>query len=502
MTLKARMLVAMAVVAGFLVAASWIVTSITSSYLIDQVDHQLGRFASGPRGSGPRVPPPGGDVGPGSSPAPGTPDAGAFSSVYAGIMVDGELETRLSPGRGTTAVAVPRLGAADARRLARDGGIETVNSNVDGSRYRVAAGVDADGNLVVLGMPLDDVDATVDRLIVTEAISTTSVLLVLGLILWWVLRLGVRPVRRMTESAVTIAGGDLSHRVPEEAPGTEAHELGVALNTMLERIESAFAERAATEERLRRFVADAPHELRTPVTTVRGYAELFRLGGLDDPYRLDAAMARTEAESVRMGRLVEDLLTLARLDRDLPASEQPVALDRIVADAVDDFRVRHPQHPVTARIEPATVSGDPDRLHQVVLNLLTNAAIHTPDGTEVEVEVGVVGGGDRVRLAVRDHGPGLAPDVADRAFERFWRADPSRSRASGGSGLGLSIVAAIVGSMHGTVRLAQPGEGTGLLAEVEFTAARGPSTRSDRCSAETAHRTRRWDGPGPSARRG
>ncbi len=465
MTLKARMLVAMAVIAGFLIAAAWIVTGITSSYLLDQVDTQLVRFSTGPGGAGPRVPPQGGSDPPQSSPQP-APDAGAFSSVYAGVVVDGTLETRLSPGRGADTGSVPRVDADEIEKLLRSREVETVGSSVSGSRYRVTARVNGDGDVVVLGMPLDDVDATIDRLVLTEVITTTAVLLVLGLILWWVLRLGVRPVRRMTEAAATIAAGDLSHRVPEEAPGTEAHDLGVALNTMLERIEVAFAERAATEDRLRRFVADASHELRTPVTTVRGYAELYRLGGLDDPDRLDAAMARTEMESIRMGRLVEDLLTLARLDQSQPGEERPVRLDRVAVDAVSDLRVRHPDHPVTERTVPVTVLGDIDRIHQVVANLLTNAAVHTPPGTAIEVEVAVVA--DRARLVVRDHGPGLDAEAAAQAFERFWRADPSRSRASGGSGLGLSIVAAIVGSMGGTVRLAHPDDGTGTAAVVEL----------------------------------
>lgn len=479
------MLVGMALIAAFLIVASWLVTRITSTYLLDQVDTQLVRFASGPGGNGPRVPPPGGSVPPAgsqssgsqSSGSPSARDAGAFSSVYAGVLVDGVLETRLSPGKGTVGSATPRITAAEATQLVSSGGVETVDSTVGGTRYRVTARVNSDGDVVVLGMPLDDVDATIGRLVVTEAIATTSVLLVLGLILWWVLRLGVRPVRRMTEAAATIAAGDLSHRVPEEAPGTEAHELGVALNTMLERIEAAFAERAATEDRLRRFVADASHELRTPVTTVRGYAELYRIGGLADPDQLDAAMARTEAESIRMGRLVEDLLTLARLDQGQPGEDVPVALDRVVADAVADLRVRHPEHPVTERLDSATVIGDPDRLHQVVANLLTNAAVHTPAGTQVDVDLTSLDG--KVRLVVRDHGPGLDDQAAARAFERFWRSDPSRSRASGGSGLGLSIVAAIVGSMGGTVRLEHPDDGAGTLAVVEL-----PAVAPDRSPSE------------------
>lgn len=460
----------MAVVAVVLIAASWTVTRTTSDYLLDQVDAQLIRFASGPGGDGPRVPPPGSP--PSSESRPPSSSAVDFSSVYAAVVVGDTLEERLSPGHVANDIGAPRIDAATAVRLASEDTVETVDSTVDGERYRVTAVVGDSGEVIVMGMPLDSVDAAIDRLVVTEVIATISVLLVLGIILWWVLRLGVRPVRRMTEAATTIAAGDLSQRVPEEAPGTEAHGLGVALNTMLGRIEAAFDERVASEERLRRFVADASHELRTPVTTVRGYAELYRLGGLTDPDRLDAAMTRTEAESIRMGRLVEDLLTLARLDQGQTGESAPIALDQLVVDAVEDLRVRHPAHAVTLRAEPVTIIGDADQIHQVAANLLTNAAVHTPPGTGVDVEVSV--DGDHARLVVRDHGPGMDEESATHAFERFWRADPSRSRSSGGSGLGLSIVASIVASVGGSVRLERPVDGVGTAAVVEFPIADGP----------------------------
>lgn len=473
MTLKVRLLIAVTVVAGFLLAGSWAVTRTTSSYLFDQVDEQLVRFASGPAGFGPREPPPDQTGAPPSEAAMDSSDPGAYSAVYVGTLTDGELVTRVSPQRGTSPAAVPKVSVRDAERLAGTGAIETFDSSAAGTRYRVTARVGRNGGIVVVGVPLDGVDSTVSRLVRVEALATGIVLAALGLIAWWVLRLGVGPVRRMTAAAATIAAGDLSHRVTEEAPGTEAHDLGVALNTMLERIEDAFAERAATEERLRRFVADASHELRTPITTVRGYAELYRLGGLDDPERLDAAMARTEAETVRMGGLVEGLLTLARMDQGVAVEAVPVDLAGVVTAAAADLRVRHPEHPVSLDVRAATVTGDSDRLHQVVANLLTNAAVHTPPGTAVEVTLRSSPSG--VRLVVRDHGPGLDEVSAVKAFERFWRADPSRSRSSGGSGLGLSIVAAIVGAMGGTVRLDRPAEGTGTAAVVELPVAAQPS---------------------------
>lgn len=459
MTLKRRVLVAMALVAGLLVVAAWTVTRTMSSYLLGQLDEQLVRVASGPSIDDAGMPPPS----PGRGPYPGS-----FSSVYVGSFVDGVLETRVVPARGATPDAVPRISEDRASALAAKRTLDTVGSTASGTRYRVLVRADPGGGLVLVGLPLDDVDATVGRLVVVELVATGVVLAVLALVAWWVLRLGVRPVRRMTVAATTIAAGDLSHRVPEEAPGTEAHDLGVALNAMLERIEAAFAERTASEQRLRRFVADASHELRTPVTTIRGYAELHRLGGLEDPGRLDAAMARTEAEAIRMGGLVEDLLTLTRIDRGEVVEPGVVELEGIVSDAVDDFRVRHPEHPLTADITPVAVIGDADRLHQVVANLLTNAAVHTPAGTAVEVQVSAAG--DRARLVVRDHGPGIEDEAAEKAFERFWRADVSRSRASGGSGLGLSIVAAIVGSLGGSVRLDRPSDGVGVAAVVDLPA--------------------------------
>jgi two-component system OmpR family sensor kinase len=292
------------------------------------------------------------------------------------------------------------------------------------------------------------------------------VLAVLGLVTWWVVRLGVWPVKRMTKMAVAIADGDLSQRVPDVVPGTEAGELGEALNTMLGRIEGAFAERGRSEARLRQFVGDASHELRTPVTTIRGYAELYRTGGLRGEGELDAAMQRTEAEAVRMGSLVEDLLLLARLDQGRPLQREPVDLDVLAREAVRDAVAVDPDHPVTAvTAGGVVVPGDEDRLRQVVTNLVGNARVHTPPGTPVEVRT--FREGERAVLEVADHGPGMPPAVAERAFERFYRADPARSRHQGGSGLGLAIVRATVDASGGTVTLRTAlGQGTTVRVEL------------------------------------
>jgi two-component system OmpR family sensor kinase len=282
-----------------------------------------------------------------------------------------------------------------------------------------------------------------------------------------VIHLGVRPIKSMTATATAIAGGELSHRVPDVAPGTEAGELGTALNSMLGRIEDAFDERSRSEERLRRFVADASHELRTPVTTIRGYAELYRSGGLVAAEELDEALRRTEQEAVRMGRLVEDLLALTRLDQGRPLAAEPVDLAAVASDAGRDARAVAPDRVITIDTAgPLVVSGDDDRLRQVVANVVGNALVHTEPGSPIEIRAEAVPGG-RARLEVVDHGAGMPPEVAARAFERFFRADPSRSRHRGGTGLGLAIVEAAVGAHGGSVELdSAPGRGTTVRIEL------------------------------------
>jgi two-component system OmpR family sensor kinase len=291
-------------------------------------------------------------------------------------------------------------------------------------------------------------------------VATVIVLAVLALAAWWVIRLGVRPIKQMTETATAIAGGELSHRVPDVGPGTEAGELGVALNQMLGRIEQAFQEREQSEERLKQFVADASHELRTPVTTIRGYGELYRLGGLEDQAQLDEAMRRTEQEAIRMGGLVDDLLHLARLDQGRPIEHEPVDIAFLARDAARDAQAVDPDRALDVDPDGAHRGrGDESRLRQVLANLVTNALVHTEPGTPITVRARRVG--DDAVVEVIDRGAGMPPDVAARAFERFYRADPSRSRHRGGTGLGLAIVEATVAAHGGTVALdTAPGRGT------------------------------------------
>jgi two-component system OmpR family sensor kinase len=248
-------------------------------------------------------------------------------------------------------------------------------------------------------------------------------------------------------------------RVPESDPRTEVGSLSRSFNAMLAQIETAFAlreaseaEARASEERMRRFVGDASHELRTPLTSIRGFAELYRSGALPRKADVARAMARVESEATRMGLLVEDLLRLARLDQQRPLEHALVDLAGLVRGAVDSARARDPQRPVTLEVSgrPGVV-GDEPRLAQVVGNLLSNALTHTPAGTPVEVRV-TSSGSDAV-VEVRDHGPGIPAEDRPRVFERFYRADASRTRASGGSGLGLAIVSALVQAHGGSVQL-------------------------------------------------
>jgi two-component system OmpR family sensor kinase len=382
--------------------------------------------------------------------------------VYVGVVDGGTVETVSTPDLFDGDLALPDIDAAAATAAAASADPFTTGAVDSDLRYRVLATTDGrSGEVIVLALPLTDVDSAVDRLVGVAAVATLAVLVVVGAVAWWVIRLGIRPVQRMTETAKAIATGELSHRVPDVARGTEAGELGAALNVMLGRIEDAFDERSRSEDRLRRFVADASHELRTPITTIRGYAELYRTGALGDRDELDAAMRRTEQEAVRMGNLVEDMLALARLDEGRPLQRGPVDLAAIAADAGRDAQAVQPRRVVRVQTDgaPVVVAGDEDRLRQVVANVVGNALVHTDTTAALDIVVRQTDGTGE--LDVTDHGPGMPEADAARAFERFYRADPSRSRHRGGSGLGLAIVAATVDAHGGTVQLrSRLGEGT------------------------------------------
>jgi two-component system, OmpR family, sensor kinase len=371
----------------------------------------------------------------------------------------------------TSGYSVPKL----PKHIA-PGNYLTVAAAKGSQRFRVLATRSPDtlGGTVVVAVPLREMDQTLARLRLVEALVIGGVLLVLGLGAALVVRLGLRPLDRMSATADAIAAGELSRRVEPATTKTEVGRLGLALNAMLGRLEGAFAEREESEDRLRHFVADASHELRTPLASIRGYAELFGMGAARDEADLEKTMKRIEDEAKRMGVLVEDLLTLARLDEVREDERVPVDLAPLARDAAADARVIAPEREISLSAPDGgvTVLGDPDRLRQVLGNLLRNALVHTPDGTPVEVDVRRVGA--EVSLSVRDHGPGLPDGEAEALFERFWRAESGRERGKAGAGLGLAIVAGIVGAHHGSVTAANA-SGGGARFEVLLPASGSPA---------------------------
>ena len=312
------------------------------------------------------------------------------------------------------------------------------------TQYRVEIASVPGGELVIADSTAPT-QSTISSLTHIEILVSTLVMLVLAALVAWMVRLGLKPLEDMTETADAIAMGDLSRRVRFSDERTEVGRLGRALNGMLGQIESAFGLRKESEERLRRFVADASHDLRTPLTSIRGYAELLRKGGFSNESDRRRALGRIEHEAERMSVLVDDLLLLARLDQGRPLAREVVELRPLVADAVDAVRAVEPQRHMSLDAQRAVfVQGDAGRIRQAIDNLLRNAVVHTPPVSAVAVKVVTVG--SAVRLSVADEGPGLSPDEAERVFDRFFQADLSRTGQ--GTGLGLSIVAAIAQS-HG-----------------------------------------------------
>jgi two-component system, OmpR family, sensor kinase len=324
------------------------------------------------------------------------------------------------------------------------------------------------GQTLILAIPIDDVSTTLSQLLQLELFISLAVVAATALFAWLIIQVGLRPLTRMGAVAGEIAAGDLSRRVEPATPRSEIGRLGLALNAMLSQIEAAFAESKASEQRLRRFIADASHELRTPLTSIRGYSEMLRRGAAESPTDSDLARRRIEEESVRMSALVDDMLLIARLDQGRPLEMKPVDLQAIARDAVDDARAVAPQRDITLTLNvphPAYVEGDDVRLRQVLGNLVRNALVHTPSKTPIEVGVTTYDG--TALLTVADHGPGLRPEDLKRIFEPFFRADPSRSRDSGGAGLGLSIVTAVVAAHGGRVDVKET-SGGGATFEVEL----------------------------------
>jgi two-component system, OmpR family, sensor kinase len=346
-----------------------------------------------------------------------------------------------------------------ARYSSSTGAVETISSSDGQMHYRALSTRFQDGSMLLYAIPMTDVDSAIHALVTTLVWTGLALLALGGFATWLTVRAALSPVERMAETAAQIAEGDLSRRVPESTGSPEIDGLAVAFNDMLGQIEGAFTREQGIKDQLKRFVSDASHELRTPLFALQGYAELYRRGALKDPAQMDNAMSRIASGSARMQELTEDLLLLARIDEHRLDRIEDVDLSSLVDDVVDDARaidsnrvyeVERPDH--------LFVHGDPSRLAQVLTNLVTNASIHTPPGMPVWVRLHSENA--RAIVEVTDSGPGIAPELLETVFERFYRGDSSRARHTGGTGLGLSIVASIVASHGGSVSATNvPGHG-------------------------------------------
>jgi two-component system, OmpR family, sensor kinase len=464
-TLRGRLLAALLALLAMVCTVIGLVSVTTlHDQVINQVDRQLS--AAGARSSDAE----GGGPGPGGQSRPpdrhGGPEflnvAGQATGTLGATLVNGKVTAAgILNGDPVPAADSPVLAAVPA-----DMRPHTITLNGLGD-YRVLASSDPDGDGTVLltGLPLKDAYSTVYHL--AFVITIVSALGLLGAALTGsvIVRLALRPLRRVAETATRVSKlpldrGEvaLRERVPaaDTDARTEVGQVGAALNSLLGHVATALSARQASEMRVRQFVADASHELRTPLASIRGYAELTRRTGDVLPADISYAMDRVESEATRMTGLVEDLLLLARLDAGRPIEQQPVDLSALVIDAVSDAHAAGPEHPVRLVLpdEPIEVIGDPAGLHQVLTNLLTNARTHTAPGTRVEVtlrQLASRSGSPQAVVEVADAGPGIAPELLPHIFERFARADTSRSRTAGSTGLGLAIVAAVVAAHGGTV---------------------------------------------------
>jgi two-component system OmpR family sensor kinase len=487
MPLRVRLVVASTVLVALGLAISGFVAStVLRGYLVDRVDGQLRQASQHFGGPGFRGgPPPGGG---GLRRGDTDVDSNLYTAFYG--STGGPPQIQFQPAYGPASHSTPKLPTVPGSgAVVNSGKPFTVSSIADHGSWRVVSRPIPGGGQVLVAQSLSDVDHTVGRLQLLELLIGLGVVVVLAGAGYFVVRRSLRPLTEVEETAAAIAAGDLSRRVPHGHPGTEVGRLSAALNAMLGQIERSFhvqreSEQSArrSEEQMRQFVADASHELRTPLTSIRGFAELFRQGAVADPAELERVMRRIEDEGARMGVLVDDLLLLARLDQRRPLERQPVDLGRLASDAVEDVRMVAPGRPVDLVVDdtdPPVVVGDELRLRQVLGNLLGNALTHTPDGTAIHVRLGTRADADGqwAVLEVADEGPGLDTEHAERVFERFYRVDTARTRAQGGSGLGLSIVAGLAEAHGGRVELeTAPAEGAKFRVVLPLAAASDAST--------------------------
>ncbi len=459
MSLRSRLLLALAALMAIaLVLAGVLVVGLTRANLLDRVDNELLGVAAG-QNRFQRL----------ADLTASDQDAGRRLAVMQ-LDRQGNVIRSFPSGFASDPDPLPALPRYPGGIPRSAYGQITQVPSVDGTiQYRVLTGMGNGPNAIVaIAAPLTGVDEAQRALVRTLVAVGALVMAAMLAIAWLVIRQGLLPLERIAHAAEEISAGELSHRAGVPHDDTEVGRLGTAFDSMLDQIEDAFGEQrraleavARSEDRLRRFAADASHELRTPLTAIRGYADLYQAGGLAEPEALERAMDRIGSESRRMTTLVEELLLLARLDQGRPVRREPVDLSRVVADAVTDVRALEPSRAVGTVVEAhVVVEGDEDRLRQVVTNLIANVRVHTPPGSPFEVYLRTVPDEAVAEVRVVDHGPGIDPSAAARVFDRFYRADPGRSRERGGSGLGLSIVAAIVHAHGGQLwHEATPGGG-------------------------------------------
>jgi two-component system OmpR family sensor kinase len=466
-------------VAAFLVTITSVVmgslgTTLLHGYLLSRADQQLRDFASvaSRNLTGARLP--------GPPLRPGQPSQ-PFQFLIEVISSSGRVSVIEAPQHHAT---LPRIAAARLK-----GPQEPFTAPAPGNSgpsWRVLVRDLPGGRHAVIAFSLDDLNSTVTRLEIADAVAGAVAILLLAGIGLPLVRISLAPLAKIGNTAAAIAAGDLSRRIDHPPHNTEVGRLAEALNTMLTRIEAAYRAREEgearaldSEDRMRRFVADASHELRTPLTSVRGLAEFSLQQGTDaSPAELIRRMTLIYTEATRMGRLVEDLLLLAQFDEDRPLDRHPVDLSSIAVRAVLAARLIQPDRPITLRADaPVIVDGDAERLRQVIDNLIGNALQHTPRGSAVTVTAADQAG--QAQLTVADHGPGMTADQASRVFERFYRTDPGRGRARGGTGLGLSIAAALTAAHAGTITVdTRPGRGAAFRVTLPLAMTASETTSS------------------------
>jgi two-component system OmpR family sensor kinase len=464
-SLRGQLIAGLLALLALACAGVGLVTYIVLSHtLLNQLDDQLqsagGRYAScmeQTHHQGP--PPPQGAAVANCNKTPGL-SAGTFGArVKDGVVTDQGIidgQSHLSAADQATLIRLP----PDGRYYSED------LSSIHGD-YRLTAVKGLDGDVLITGLPLAGTQSTLNKVEIAELVAFSAALVLAGIIGTGFVRLSLRPLRRVAATATRVtqlplASGEvtLAERVPDISPRTEAGQVAEAFNRMLGHVENALARRAASEARLRRFAADASHELRTPLTAIRGYAELALRNPDADPADIAHALRRVESESERMSVLVDELLLLAQLDAGRPLAREPVDLTRLAIDATDDARVASADHRWILELpqEAVLVRGDEHRLHQVLVNLMSNATRHTPKGTTVTVALAEGADPGTVVLSVTDDGPGIPPELQPALFERFVRGDSSRSRAAGSTGLGLAIVDAVTAAHGGSITVdSQPG---------------------------------------------